>query len=156
MDFKPVPVYEAGLFGKDDEGKHHPAAGALFIQPEVQTRTGQEVLLDQVLGPGFAILTVGPEVAHDDAHSVRSRNFWARLNTRYVQVLPAGSTVESGTTAPPDTETVVDASGRIHAWLEEHGGQMVVIRPDRYVFGVYPANALADAEDKVRMLNLGT
>lgn len=156
MDFKPVPVYEEGLFGKDDKGKHHSAAGALFIQPHVETTTGQRVLLDEVLGPGFGVLTVGPEVAHDDAHSVRSRNFWASLNTRFVQVLPAGASADSGTTSPPDTETVIDVSAKIHNWLEEQGGQMVVIRPDRYVFGVFQANALAEAEERIRALSLGT
>ncbi len=155
MDFKPVPVYEKGLFGKDDEGRHHPAAGALFIQPQVQTSTGQQVLLDEVLGPGFAVLTVGSEVAHDDDHSVRSRSFWASLNTRFIQVLAAGATVDRGAAAAPETGVVVDVDGRIHAWFEEHGGEMVVLRPDRYVFGVFPPNALAAAEDKIRTLALG-
>jgi 3-(3-hydroxy-phenyl)propionate hydroxylase len=152
MDFRPVPVYKTGLFAKDSAGGHHPAAGALFIQPHVQTSTGEQVLFDEVLGPGFAVLSLGP--AHEGVLSLRSRNFWASLPTRFVQILPAGATIDAAAAAP-DTITVIDVTGRLYAWFEEHRGQMAMLRPDRYVFGVFPAHALREAEDKTRALHLG-
>lgn len=155
MDFKPVPVYETGLIDKDSSGDREPAAGALFIQPEVQTSTGQRVLLDEVFGPGFAVIALGTGPAPESAQSPRSRDFWASLSTRFVQVLPAGATVDPQAAAQPDTQVVVDVSGRIQAWLEEHDAQGVVVRPDRYVFGVFQADALAQTEDKIRMSHLG-
>jgi 3-(3-hydroxy-phenyl)propionate hydroxylase len=155
MDFKPVPVYETGLIDKDSSGEREPAAGALFIQPEVQTSTGERVLLDEVFGQGFAVIALGTGPARESADSPRSRDFWASLSTRFVQVLPAGATIDPQAAARPDTQVVVDVSGRIQAWLEEHDAQGVVVRPDRYVFGVFQADALAETEDKIRMSHLG-
>lgn len=56
MRFKPMPRYEHGAV-------HHPKpptaaspVGTLFIQPRVDTREHSDVLLDDVVGPGFAVL----------------------------------------------------------------------------------------------------
>jgi 3-(3-hydroxy-phenyl)propionate hydroxylase len=56
MRFKPMPRYEQGaVFHAEPRAESSPT-GTLFIQPRVDTRERQNVLLDDVLGTGFAVL----------------------------------------------------------------------------------------------------
>ena len=56
MRFKPMPRYEHGAVVHSDPRRAESPVGTLFIQPRVDTRTQQNVLLDDVLGPWFAVL----------------------------------------------------------------------------------------------------
>src|SRR6478752_3473530 len=51
MRFKPMPRYEQGAVVH--AGEETSPTGTLFIQPRVDTREHQNVLLDDVIGPGF-------------------------------------------------------------------------------------------------------
>ena len=57
MRFKPMPRYEQGaVVHAITPPPPNSPVGTLFIQPRVDTREQQNVLLDDVIGPGFAIL----------------------------------------------------------------------------------------------------
>ena len=56
MRFKPMPRYQQGAVFHAEPPSDTSPTGTLFIQPRVDTREQQNVLLDDVLGPGFAVL----------------------------------------------------------------------------------------------------
>ena len=56
MKFKPPPRFAHGFIVPDFEGSRRTLVGRLFPQPRVTTQDGSEILLDDALGPGFAIL----------------------------------------------------------------------------------------------------
>ena len=59
-----------------------------------------------------------------------------------MEVLPAGSKPHDG--------AIVDVEGRYEAWMDEHGVQAVLTRPDFAVFGA--AQRLADLGDLIDSL----
>src|ERR1700744_701783 len=56
MRVKPMPRYEQGAVVDSEPGRSDSPVGTLFVQPRVDTREQQSVLLDDVLGGGFAVL----------------------------------------------------------------------------------------------------
>ena len=56
MRFKPMPRYEQGAIAHLTSPSATSPTGTLFIQPRVDTRDAKNVLLDDVIGPGFAVL----------------------------------------------------------------------------------------------------
>jgi 3-(3-hydroxy-phenyl)propionate hydroxylase len=87
--------------------------GARFPQFVLRAGDGQLRALDDLLGGRFAIVRQGPS----DALSPDLAAAWARLGGRRIMV--------SG-----------DVDGRLGAWLDSAGATAVVIRPDRYVYGL--------------------
>lgn len=113
-----------------------PAAGAPFVQPRV-TCAGREsaTRLDDVLGDGFAILGMDgdPRALLEPG----SEDFWRRLGTRFIQVLPADHPFPA--TIPDGLQIVRDDTGALSAWFARHRRPAVVVRPDRYVFAAFDA-----------------
>lgn len=56
MRFKPMPRYEQGAVVHNEPRSPSSAVGTLFIQPRVDTRAQQNVLLDDVIGSWFAFV----------------------------------------------------------------------------------------------------
>lgn len=148
-DPRAAPIYKAGLMAGGQPSGRHAAEGHLFIQPKVGTRAQPTVLLDEILGPGFAVLAM--EADPRGKLSARSRRFWDDLQTRFVRIARGGPAAEGA----PGLVECVDAEGKLAAWFQEHDAGVVVLRPDRYVFGVFPAGNLFAAEDALREAHLG-
>lgn len=94
-----------------------PLAGYLGVQPRLRTTPGASELADDVLGPGFTLLSL---VELDGPARAAVRDLETRIGLRSAVVGPAG-TAEEGA-----------ALGR---WLGDAGAVAVVVRPDFYVFG---------------------
>ncbi len=95
-------------------GKTGALAGTLAIQPMVSHR-GQDMLLDEALGGGFALIArAGLPAQH--------KTLLARLRQNYDIV-----TVEIGA-------ELVDIEGALGAWLNRARADFALLRPDRYVF----------------------
>jgi 3-(3-hydroxy-phenyl)propionate hydroxylase len=101
----------------------HAVRGQLMIQPDVLTPAGDIVPLDEVLGAGFALITVDPCI---DGHDLEWFN--KELGGRVVRV---GGRAELGGRAD-----VHDINGALDAWFVDNQVSSALIRPDRYVFGV--------------------
>jgi 3-(3-hydroxy-phenyl)propionate hydroxylase len=150
-DPRAAPVYKAGLMLDGHPHGSHAAEGHLFIQPQVKLPGGESVLLDDALGQGFAVLSFGEDPG--DRMSERSLSFWQGLPTRFLRILPAESVpAEKGS---GQTYEISDAEGKLTDWFKEHNAGAVVLRPDRYVFGVFPADGIGDAERALRAAQLG-
>ena len=125
MRFKPKPKASGGFFlpntGSD--------AGALLIQPDVLLASGVRTRLDDVLGPGFALL----RVAQPEALPFRAFDgnpTWSRLGARRVSVWPGG--VRLG--AHGADITVGDLGGQLARRLSPaNGHHTVLVRPDRFI-----------------------
>ena len=104
------PAFRNGPLTAADD----PLAGRLFPQPRVGTHAG-EVLLDQALGDGFAVLTRGPHAG--EAFDPATRAFFAGLGT-------------SSSRCPP-TGAVVD--GALTGLLDGAGADALLLRPDRVI-----------------------
>ncbi|MDX6741546.1 bifunctional 3-(3-hydroxy-phenyl)propionate/3-hydroxycinnamic acid hydroxylase [Actinocorallia sp. A-T 12471] len=114
-----IPGLVAGLVQPDGEGTE---AGQLMPQPTVKGPDGAELLLDEVLGDGFALLTLDGPRAADDVEW-----FTDVLDGRVVGV-----------------DETVDATGELRDYLAANAATAVLVRPDRYVYGFARGPATAD------------
>ncbi|WP_164007114.1 bifunctional 3-(3-hydroxy-phenyl)propionate/3-hydroxycinnamic acid hydroxylase [Pyxidicoccus trucidator] len=136
--FKPPPSIEEGwLLGGRRSGRSAPE-GSYFPQPRVRLASGEERLLDDALGSGFAVLSRknGPatEAARDLADA---------LDGKAITVVPAGlSSTEEG--------SVEDHTGKLAEWFTRHGVDVAVVRPDRFVFGAVPLARLPELRTALR------
>jgi 3-(3-hydroxy-phenyl)propionate hydroxylase len=130
--FKPPPSIEEGwLLGGRRSGRHA-LEGSYFPQPRVRLATGEERLLDDALGTGFAVLSRKNSPAAEAAQQLARE-----LGGTSVTVVPAGLSVT-------DARGVGDYTGRLAEWFTRHGVDVVVVRPDRFVFGAVPLARLQE------------
>ena len=129
LKFKPKPRFGSGFFvsGGPQGGVR---AGQLFPQPTIERRDGGRVLLDTVLGPGFAYLGWQAD-AVPQALATLAPGFHPRV----VLLLRKG---EAFGTAAGDA-AVRDCEGVIGEALVKAGAHAVVLRPDRYVLAYLSA-----------------
>lgn len=127
FEFKPGPSVEAGLIfgGRRRRGA---AGGGYFPQPRVLTPAGFRARLDELLGPGFAV--VGLDC--DPRALVGEAAVWAALGARFVRILSKQTSLRMTDECVYDA---IDESGALQAWFERHGAALAVVRPDRFVYG---------------------
>jgi 3-(3-hydroxy-phenyl)propionate hydroxylase len=128
---KPQPRYKQGFMLSSGNRRNKAMAGVMLPQPEVVTAQGKRVLLDEMLGTGFALLRL-----HDNptkAFTCLKADFWKRLEVRFICVQPGRHTpIGSG-----ECVVVGDVDGEISKFLRHDQQLFVLVRPDRYIFGVF-------------------
>lgn len=129
LKFKPKPRFDAGFFvpGGPRDGVR---AGQLFPQPGIERRDGVRMLLDDLLGPGFAYIGwqadgVPPLLATLAPGFRPQALLLLRKGDAYG---PAG-----GDAVGRDCEGVIEQT------LAAAGAHAVVLRPDRYVLAYLSA-----------------
>lgn len=137
MKFKPKPRFHDGLLVASQSDTVD-LVGTMLPQPTVRTADGRTVPLDEITGHGFAKIAIGAEAMVASAElSDAARAMWRRLETRRVVLLPA---------MDPQTVRVAQERGYIPVALAAESmpkrlgalaGKVVVVRPDRYVAGVF-------------------
>jgi hypothetical protein len=90
------------------------------------------VLLDDVLGNGFALL----RLCEDPAEAFRGieHEIWSGLGVQFVCVQPAGA---RECREAKNCICVVDSEQQLGAFLGNERDLYVLVRPDRYVMGVF-------------------
>lgn len=130
MGFKPMPKYEQGVIVKQPGS---PMVGRMLIQPDVEDASGTRRKLDDVLGPWFAVIgwQTDPQAALGDADRAR----WHALGARFVRVDRArcGGAPGVRETSMHGTTCVEDVDNQFADWIAAHPGNVVVLRPDRYI-----------------------
>jgi 3-(3-hydroxy-phenyl)propionate hydroxylase len=136
MRFKPMPRYEQGavVHSLDPNEPRDPGSpvGTLFIQPRVDTRTQQDVLLDEVLGRWFAVLCWNNnprKILGDDAFAA-----WKALGGRFIALRPLTQLHWTGHD-DPDVVIVGDRAGGLKSWFDAHKESVLFLRPDRCIAG---------------------
>ena len=118
-----VPGFGAGFVARARDGVR--GAGDAHIQGRVR-RGDCEGRFDDMAGRGFMIIGRNGDPAA--ALSPGDRDYWASLG---------GSIVQIGDTAGPDV--LADADGQCNRLMDEYGCDVIVKRPDHYIFGACPS-----------------
>jgi 3-(3-hydroxy-phenyl)propionate hydroxylase len=149
MRYKPMPRYhhgavvdattgQAGRSAAELTGRSHPVAsantkvspvGVQFIQPRVDTASESNVLLDDLIGPTWAVLCWGANPAQmfsaDDLLTLKA------LGATLISLRP----VTQLDNDPPADGTVVaaDRTGELKRWFDDRPTPVIFLRPDRFV-----------------------
>lgn len=77
-----MPQYHAGALVREGDAKTSPV-GKMFIQPKVTLESGEVTLLDNVIGPNFAVIGWGcnPLWGMSEAQIQQ----WQALGTRFIR-----------------------------------------------------------------------
>jgi 3-(3-hydroxy-phenyl)propionate hydroxylase len=132
MRFKPMPRYEQGAVVHSEPRPPSSAVGTLFIQPRVDTRSQQNVLLDDVIGPWFAFACW----SNNPRQLLGEKAFadWKSLGAVFVALRPTTQLHWTGHD-DPDVLVVGDRTGALKAWFDAHEESVMFLRPDRCIAG---------------------
>lgn len=146
MRFKPMPRYHSGALvqGEDESSP----VGRMFIQPKVTFSNGTQRLLDEAIGPQFAIIAWGsnPQWGLSEEQTVQ----WQQAGTQFIQVVPEVQ-LPAIRQLPTGVVCVGDTTGRLKAWFADQQHSIVVLRPDRFVAGVAIPQTLGRLMDDLAM-----
>jgi 3-(3-hydroxy-phenyl)propionate hydroxylase len=131
MRIKPETFYKDGLFfaNKHERGS---CIGCLLPQPTVLLPENQPVLLDELLGSGFALLRLhsDPSVAFQPLQA----DLWQKLGARYICLVPAMKNIQKHC---EHITSAVDSQQQIAHFLRSQRDHFVLVRPDRHVLGLF-------------------
>jgi len=145
---KPQPRYKTGFLLFNKERKHRTIAGRMLSQPTLATAQERCILLDEVLGPGFALLRFHRNPK--EAFAKLKTDFWERLGTQFVCIQPGIPRKEGYNSLDrerPHKETyeslrigkapLMVVQSHDTGFLADYRDLFVVVRPDRYILGVF-------------------
>ncbi|MCY1355540.1 3-(3-hydroxy-phenyl)propionate/3-hydroxycinnamic acid hydroxylase [compost metagenome] len=147
--FKPTPTYKAGSYLGLPRNGRRGVEGTLLPQPQVRTFKGKRVLLDELLGEGFAL--IGLENNPLASLSDESRKFLAALDSRYVTLYPFGARPQGVSVqrhAPAGLIEIEEPGGDLVQWFQRAGrgrDLVAIVRPDKFVFALVAAKELDTA-----------
>jgi 3-(3-hydroxy-phenyl)propionate hydroxylase len=132
MRFKPMPRYHEGAVFHAQAPSQTSPTGTLFIQPRVDTRDQSNVLLDDVLGAGFAVLCWSNNLRAVLGDKAFDR--WKALGARFVVARPV---TQLHWTGHDDRDVVIvgDRSGALKSWFDTNTDSVLFLRPDRCIAG---------------------
>ncbi|BBY76173.1 3-(3-hydroxy-phenyl)propionate/3-hydroxycinnamic acid hydroxylase [Mycolicibacterium parafortuitum] len=130
MRFKPMPRYQQGAVYHHQHAAPNSPTGTLFIQPRVDTRDAQNVLLDEVLGTGFAVLCWSNNLRAVLGNDTFEQ--WKALGARFVEVRPISQLRWPG---HDDADVIVvgDRTGALKSWFDVYTDSVLFLRPDRCI-----------------------
>jgi 3-(3-hydroxy-phenyl)propionate hydroxylase len=139
MKYKPKPRFVEGFFAPDGKGIRRTLVGRMFPQPIVMRPDGKLTLLDEVLGAGFALVAFGQ--TPERALSEFVQPIWKKIGIRRIGIysLPCALPRQAAQAGILDA-AVVDNERAVAAAWQGYEGQVLVLRPDRYVMGAFPAS----------------
>lgn len=150
MRFKPMPKYEQGAQLEVKGSPKESPVGKMFIQPKVLTEEGQEVLLDDVIGAGFAVMAWGVDPTW--GLTEKQVEAWTALGARFIQAIPVVQ-MKNEREVVDGVIRVGDVQRRLKDWFGQHSASIIIIRPDRFVGAVAIPQTLGEVtEDYLRVL----
>lgn len=150
MRFKPMPRYEQGAIAHVGANSVPRSAtsptGTLFIQPRVDTRDDQNVLLDDVIGTGFAVLSWNnnPRALLGEAAFAR----WKALGASFIAARPLTQLNWTGHD-DPEVTVVGDRTGALKSFFDGVSESVVFLRPDRCIAGACIAQLAPELSEKL-------
>jgi len=155
MRFKPMPRYEQGaVVHAGNSPAPGSVVGTLFIQPRVDTRDQRDVLLDDVIGPWFAVLCWN----NNPRRLLGEREFaqWKALGAKFIALRPQTQLHWDGKDGPdPDVAVVGDRTGALKKFFDTQTDSVLFLRPDRCIAGACIAQRAPDlSADLARALKL--
>jgi 3-(3-hydroxy-phenyl)propionate hydroxylase len=149
--FIPQPFYTNGQFFGEPRKRSTNASGRWLPQPEIRNSEGRSQRLDELLGNGFALLGLG--VDPRQSLSKESLLLWERQVTSFVAAYPFGGRPQGNVSrkTPEGLQIAEDRTGALFDWLKKHNaclGDIVIVRPDRFIFDVVPAKRIEHTTQK--------
>ncbi|HLH22649.1 MAG TPA: bifunctional 3-(3-hydroxy-phenyl)propionate/3-hydroxycinnamic acid hydroxylase [Chloroflexota bacterium] len=129
MRFRPRPHYHTGFVWPRARKRQPPLVGQMLPQPLVFTSAEERVPLDEVLGPGFALVGVDTDAATLDR---LTDPFWEQVGARRLAIA-----LDDRAPHPARYPIVTDVGGPLPQELGAYAGQVLLVRPDRYVAAVF-------------------
>lgn len=124
----PPPAFPSltdGILRRGDDGVVRAPAG--LLSPHGAVRVGNQTgRFDDVVGLGF--VPVSHSAAAECALGARQRSFLDEIGAKRVVVVAPG--------AEADGAALLDLDGKFIPYMEQHGFDAMLIRPDFYVYGV--------------------
>jgi 3-(3-hydroxy-phenyl)propionate hydroxylase len=130
MKFKPPPRFTQGFIVPGRESARRTLVGRLLPQPKVIAPDGGEMLLDELLGPGFAVLV----------RSQRAETVLPHLQGAPWRDLDARIVAMPREVAAPDPR------------LARFSDHVLLLRPDRYVAACIPVDELEEGTKRMAMM----
>jgi 3-(3-hydroxy-phenyl)propionate hydroxylase len=146
MRFKPMPRYEHGAVVHAAPGSTDSPVGTLFIQPRVDTRDQQDVLLDDVLGTWFAVLCWSNNLRAVLGDEAFCR--WKALGAKFIEARPMTQLHWPG---HDDTDVMVvgDRTGALKSWFDTYTDAVLFLRPDRCIAGACIAQRAPEVSESL-------
>ena len=134
MRYKPQPKFRDGFQLPDRQTTRTTLVGRLLPQPRVVTQAGRHVLLDEVLGDGFALLCVTDDsrAFADAAH----HSIWHQLG-----VCKVAAVAHEPPTGRPETVELISGFPELRAYRKVKN-LVILVRPDRYVASTFPLDEI--------------
>jgi 3-(3-hydroxy-phenyl)propionate hydroxylase len=123
-----IPGLTAGIIATDPAGNPERAAGTLFVQPRVHGANGKMSLFEDIIKPGFLLATATSQA--QSWLNPSSQRLWERLDGEQVVISAAAENLQS------PLRHLIETDGLFASWAMQQGCEAVVVRPDRYVYGV--------------------
>jgi 3-(3-hydroxy-phenyl)propionate hydroxylase len=142
MNFKPPPRFTHGFIVPDGQPAKTTLVGRMFPQPQVLTDAGER-RLDDVLGPGFALLVRSPR-AKEVVPKLKAKP-WSDLDARIVVF---GQETLKGAVSVQELKP--------NPRFADYDDHVLLLRPDRYVAACIPAGDLDRGAEAVRRLIAST
>jgi 3-(3-hydroxy-phenyl)propionate hydroxylase len=146
MKYKPQPRFAAGFLVPDGKSPRLTLVGRLIAQPRVRTSSGEEVLLDELLGNRFVLLA--RSLSPDRAFCGFTQPIWSRLKTSRVCLLPRGSSLS----AAADVVTGGEIDGTLGDALSDYADSVLLLRPDHYIAASIPLDRIEQSARQVASL----
>ncbi|MBX2843022.1 MAG: bifunctional 3-(3-hydroxy-phenyl)propionate/3-hydroxycinnamic acid hydroxylase [Flammeovirgaceae bacterium] len=136
IKIKEIPL-SSGFFGKNKKTK-----GKLFLQPDIILKGhNKPEKLDKILGKGFAIISL-----HKSAKS-----FIGKKNIDLLSKISCDFFVlNSNRELLNQEQNISDINTELENWFLKNKVQVVILRPDRYIFD---ATSLQNLENSIDLLN---
>ncbi len=103
-------------------------AGGLFVQPHVRAADNRVRRLDDLLKPEFAVVTATHTAMSEISGT--SLSAWRQLGGERVVIAASGEGSNRD-----GVMTVVETERLFADWMRDNAVEVVIVRPDRYVFG---------------------
>jgi 3-(3-hydroxy-phenyl)propionate hydroxylase len=150
MKYKPQPRFGRGFLIFARRRRRWPLLGRLLQQPTVTRASGERVLLDEVLAPGFSLLCHATDIGQ--LQTFANQHIWRQLGTRLVALAAPGYSDATY----PGVEIVVDEDGGLLKNLAHYRGHVLLIRPDHYVAAVFALKDPLGASQRFAELSAST
>jgi 3-(3-hydroxy-phenyl)propionate hydroxylase len=145
MRYKPPPRFRRGLILPDGRPWSKTAVGRLIPQPFVVTHDGRR-RFDDLLGNGFAFLGFTATLREFlDALEVVD---FTNLAARRIYVSTDSTAARGG----PGICVILDKGGDVARGLDAARGRIFLVRPDRYVLGIFKPELASDFANRLQLL----
>ena len=135
-----IPNLKGGMLIKDKANKQA-LAGTLFVQPRVRNELGKESLLDDLLPMRFLYVTFKQRTQawfNDYDH------FWKKIGGLRVNI--QSEKIENK--KYKNFLNLQEIDNFFSTWVSENNISSVIVRPDRYVYGI--ANDQSDLKNIIK------